>query len=154
MKKLNGFTLAEIIVAMAISSLVVLSGLSIYYLTIKNSIDFSKSAKSRIHLLHFLSQMQDDVERSDRMVANGNKISFVFSETNTDYRFLDGLVIINSPQLSDTVAIPASGIRFSLDGQKTTVGLINEVTLTLYQYGTEKEYLIKKRYDAASYLRN
>ena len=152
MTKLKGFTLTEIIIALAISSIVMLSGLSLYYLTFKNSMTFHGNSEKRIQQLHLISSLQKDFVDCKYILATGNNLSFFFKENKKEYIFSETSVIINTQNISDTIDIDIQSLNFKLDNNLVTIGLINKLELSFLQFKKEKEIILKKQYDAITYL--
>ncbi|MFK5855106.1 MAG: prepilin-type N-terminal cleavage/methylation domain-containing protein [Bacteroidota bacterium] len=151
MKQLVGFTLTEIIISLAISSLVVLSGLSVYYISYSNSINFYKSANKKIELLHLLTQLQNDFEYCESAIANGNTLSLIFIDNSVDYKFSDSMVIINSSHFTDTLTIVVSELEFTFDNKQVVTGLVNQLLFSTVHNNMTNKIFIMKKYAANKY---
>ncbi len=149
--KLKGFTLTEIIVALAISSLVLISGLTVYYLTFKGTFDFQKNASIKISQILFYNRLQIDMEECDLITIVDNELSCVYEDHSVKYEFSENNIVINSQKNSDTLKFTINNIEFYLDNNTVTDGLINGIKISLNEF-EKNNIVIRKKYDAVTYL--
>lgn len=153
-KKLKGFTLSEILVSLAISSLVILAAVSIYYITLKSAGNFNFRRTNNTEFLNFLYRFENDFEECQTITLQHNKLIIKCENDSTNYQFSETNVIISKKNIVDTINVQIIEIKYYLDSNLVENGLINAITITFLFEGRNKEVLINKKYDACNYLVN
>jgi prepilin-type N-terminal cleavage/methylation domain-containing protein len=149
--KLKGFTLTEIIVALAISSLVLLSGLSLYYLTFKGSINFQRNSNNKLIQLELYNRLIIDIEDCELVTANTNKLNFIYTKHTVSYLFRESYVVINAENICDTLKAQINDLTLKMDNKVVSTGLVNEVIISTENYN-KNNIVLHKKYAAVTYL--
>lgn len=152
MKKIKGYTLTEIVTSLTISSIVLITGLSVYYIISNQSANYHQIINRKIQLIQLASGLHENFTKCKIVVANSDSSFIMFKESNKKYSFFNDCIVYSDSANNDTIKIALSKIQFILDGVPTKKGMINKLTINFFDGEKERSLTFSKVYDACSYL--
>ncbi|MEZ5199160.1 MAG: hypothetical protein R2764_23095 [Bacteroidales bacterium] len=106
--KLKAFTIVEIIVAMIISTFIIMIVMMVYFVLNTQFLIYKQLNEEvqKIYELHFL--LQKDFDEAEAVYFNkDSNIMTLIGKKETKYQIYDSLIVRNSKSVSDTFAIHA-----------------------------------------------
>jgi len=157
-KKVKSFTLIEIVVALAISSIVLAIAYSCYNIVGNNFIQ-QKEKNSRIHNFHLLhSLLMHDFNKSQLVERkNETTLSLYFAENMITYQFEDGLYVLRKFDnlRADTFPINYDEVSINtLVGNIKNTKVVNAIKVQSTLYQKPITLNVEKQYAADFYLKN
>jgi len=148
-KKVNSFTLAEMLVVLVLSAIIVSIALVALVLVQKQvrSIESIQRKKTAIVLLE--RGLRQDFNQGRAQCDLKNKTLTVFKYTDTVlYKFNEDFVLRNN----DTLLIEIETVKFYLDGQEVFKKEIDAIELVLSERFQNKNLFISRLKDATFYM--
>jgi prepilin-type N-terminal cleavage/methylation domain-containing protein len=147
--RVSAFTLAELLVVLVISSIVIALGFSVLNMVRKQVFLIQKNYRKKQTVQTFESVLKRDFNKGiakydsnlDRLIISSNKNDVV-------YQFLKGIII----REEDTLELLIGKKSFYLDGAKVTSGFIDAVELQFDESFSSKQIFLYQKKDAAYYL--
>jgi len=165
MKRLKGFTVLELMVAMVISSLVI----SAAYLTLsfidKRLVEYKKVGENISQAVNLSAAINNDVNNCKFIykTPGGMELKFRMEPSSRppedagtvdvystiSYSFGSEYVMREVRSLVDTFFVVGSRVDYLLNGNSVSAGaLLNALLIRIKVNGQEREYIVKKEYSA------
>ena len=150
-KKIRAFTLAELLVVLVISSIVIALGFSVISMLRKQVFVIQRNYNKKQMVQSFESVLQRDFNRgiatydsnSENLIISSNKKRII-------YQFLKEKII----RQEDTLALLINKKKFYLEGVIITGGFIDAIELEFDESFASKQIFIHQKKDATYYLNN
>lgn len=154
MKKVNAFTLAELVVAMIISSIVMATIYTAYLLIRKQYFRQTTKARALDEYIRFRNALSVDFFYADSLkTGDTDGILLCFKDSSAiEYSFTNEQIVRKSDIATDSFSIPVK--RLDLSRYRTTGALVKEISLTVMSQGDTIPLLLQKNYDAATLIKN
>lgn len=128
--RVSAFTLAEVIVVMAISSLVVISGYLAYQVIMMQMGLYKKNTELVMQAHQFNENFSKDLFLGNFAIRFDNTIKIVSDDTVT-YSFNQGFILRKNNSVIDTFLIQVGELSSYLHGTETDSGNVDYVRLEL-----------------------
>lgn len=144
-RKTIAFTLAELLVAMVITSLVIAIGYTAWMLIQKQQLRYEEKAVVYEEIARFETQLRWDVDQCDSISGNNNTLSLRLKQGDVSYRFPDSLVVRTTIHSIDTFFVNILGHNLDYNYE-------NGQNAGLYRYleiqidGEITLFIVKKAY--------
>lgn len=153
MRKINAFTLLELLIAMIISSIVISFGYGVYSLLFKQYLSYKKAKTEIVNTMQFNAIMNNDFCNSEEITFNDNTIA-IFRKNKAPLRYLfnDHFILRKTDEITDTFKIAAANIqeKFVFKNEQAQSALISEFSFDAQFAGDTEHFLFTKNYDAAT----
>ena len=153
-RKFKAFTLGELIVAMILSSVVVMSGYLVYQMMNRQLTHFKENSAIYFHVHEFKNTLSSDVLDCQRMYLEKENIQLKISHDSILYVFHSEYIIRKTSLSSDTFNFKLPSVSGSFNNKNVSSGLIDCLDLTLNFAGELIGLHYFKAYDAVTLLKN
>ena len=154
MKKVKGFTLVELLVAMVIGSL--LLGLGYGTMTLlRSQLEEYRSTTDKISdEIKFITLLEKEIYTADKLLKVSNNSIQLTSKEEIIYSWNNNAVVRTTALSSDTfyVAIDNTTFRFENSEVLTDATLIDELQLKCGVNGNKNEFIFSKQYSAHTFV--
>lgn len=148
-KKINAFTVSEMLVVLVISSIIISITLIVVTLVQRQIKSIQTIYKSNTELQLLERALWQDFNRYNISYNEQNKqLKFVSEIDSVFYTFSENLVIRNT----DTLSIQIIDSKFYLDGVAVREGMIDALEFQLSKEIANKKLFIFKEKDASHYM--
>lgn len=150
-KKIQAFTLGEMIVVLIITSIVIGMAYTVLSLVQKQMLAIQHNYEQQLLFKKFETSLWLDMSRYNTIVYNDAEDTLVFSNEidSITYEFKDDLII----KASDTILVPLAKKEFFFNGIETIDQKIDAMKLYSTTDFQSQELFIFKYNDANSYLK-
>lgn len=149
--RIKAYTIMELLVGMALSSIVISSAFY-SYLTINNEFNRFRSAKSTILELSELNEQLDrEFDFSEKILFSNGLLTFNFVDRKTiKYEFIDTFIIREMDGIKDTFELKFLDVKLEFEGQfndKNAVSsLVKSLDVKVQLFNSESHLLFNKVY--------
>jgi len=149
--KLKAFTLPEIVVVLAIASLVMIMGYLAYQLMQVQMNIYRDNSRQFVKVHEFVSCFDREVYTSNSISRHGNSV-YIISQDTITYCFYDNLIKKEFNNTIDSIFIKVTGITSSLESQQVINGNIDHLLFNIHF--AEKIYPVcfSKEYSGSDYF--
>lgn len=150
--KIKAFTILELMVALMISSLVIILGYSVFdtvnqlYLF---RMDEHAKVEERLTIYYLLNK---DLSESDRIMVQKNDFTAIKNFNEIKYSCFDEEIVREQAGITDTFEIEIELLDTYREGRKITVGIIDSIAINM-ESGQKFQFLFKKEYSAATKMK-
>lgn len=154
--KLNAFTLFEVLIAMVISSLVLLSGFYSYSAIQKAFLNYQEHANTLLENKRLTTWLQHDFSKANKVYGFSDKIICYLSEQEVIYNIDYSMIIREVNTIKDTFNLSVDIMEYALKQEKkySDNELIDELSFQLQLAKQKQVYVFTKQYDAATLINN
>lgn len=150
-KKLNAFTLAEMLVVLVVASLVIAMGFQVLQMVRKQVISIQKNYQKKQTVKLFETTLTRDLNRySAYYNKREEKLILKNTKDSITYTFLDKRVV----KQKDTIDLEIESKTLFLDGQITNNSFLDAIALKLSNNFGSKEIFVQSKKDASFYMNN
>jgi prepilin-type N-terminal cleavage/methylation domain-containing protein len=152
-KKLNAFTLLELLVGMIVSGIVLTATFSAYKIVTGQYETYRNRSAAVSELSFFVSQMQSDFSNSLRVVRRpGNKIQLQSEKRTVEYYFTEKYILRNDLLRIDTFKVSVTGIETLWKAEKVNSeeDAVDELHIQMNYEGKREEKIYLKTVDPKS----
>ncbi|MFK8103063.1 MAG: hypothetical protein AB8G15_11080 [Saprospiraceae bacterium] len=150
------FTIAELVVVMALSLLVVAVALSAYQLINAQYFNYERDSKVILEVSTVKRLLYEEVQRAKTLYVADTGIRLAFEEFEIDYEFTDK-AIIRKPLLAgvlvDSFFIEAHRWEARFEDNFVETGLIDYFELEISLHAQTEKLIFQKEYSASQLLR-
>lgn len=147
-KRLNSFTLSEVLVVLIITAIIIGIGFSVLRLVQREVLAIQRNFEKRTAISLFCQRISQDFDRSQE-VANEDATLWLYSATDTvRYNFYHDYILRNS----DTIPLKAGVKKKYLKGEETSKNRCDAVVLSLEREIPDYYLFLNSSPDAALYL--
>ena len=135
--KLKSFTYQELLVAMAISTVVVLISLSVYHILNHQFSGYRKYHRNMNELQMLDFALHHDIEIADSIImSEDNLMLYKKGKDPVKYFFNKDHIIRSNNLISDTFFIKPASINTSFESNNPNDGLVNQINLEVQRSDT------------------
>ena len=148
-KKIQAFTLSELLVVLVISSIVVtLSFLALG--NVQNQVrTVTKTFEKQQRIIQLERLLAMDFSKSTASFDKQNMVVvFTNSEEVTNYKFASKSIV----RVKDTIDLAVEKIEFYLDGNKVTSGKVDAIEILFASTYSQQRFFVYQRKDASFYI--
>ncbi|NBG64753.1 prepilin-type N-terminal cleavage/methylation domain-containing protein [Acidiluteibacter ferrifornacis] len=150
--KLNGFTLLELLIALAISAIVITAGYTALHLTADLFHNNSEHNSQNVMLLQSNYLLQKDFFEAHLIYIEGNELKFFGKDSiNAIYDISEDFMIRNQKEGLDTFKFDEINYGFGFKGKAMNIGFIDSLTI-VFKQEEEKRIILLKEYTAESLI--
>jgi prepilin-type N-terminal cleavage/methylation domain-containing protein len=143
--RLKAFTILELLVAMAITGLVVsISGL-VYNMLDSQFFSYRKSNEAIVSVFLLDSSLRKDFFEGRSIIAADDRTLIIVKHDVVEYRFNDEAVLRIQAGRTDTFYLSAQNIKMLLDNIEESPGAINELSFETEVMGESEAFHYLKR---------
>lgn len=148
-KKIESFTLAEMLVVLVISAIVVSLAIAVLMLVQKQMQSIQSIEEKKQEIIFLERALWQDFNQGRPHYQLKEKILTKYSKRDTvRYKFNDGYVLRND----DTLKVDIKNIQFFLDGHEIKEGYVDAIGVLFSEKFHHKELFISKIKDAEFYM--
>lgn len=139
---------------MAISSITIISGLSLYFIVIKDSANIQFNSNKLISQNYLISTLQNDFLNCKYLHNTNNKLLVIYDDEklNKYYVFNDSYVVIGNITSTDTININIAHLVMSFNAKKIKSGIVDQLYMSISYKKSKTNLIINKNYDAVTLL--
>jgi len=152
-KHVKGYTLSEVLVTMAISSMVVITGLYLYFLVFRQSAVMNSGSDELLQSCQLVAVIQNQFESSKYIWIEDNVLYFRCGESLKSMHFSDQYAIFQTGGIADTLVDKIEYIDAFFRNIQVDAGYIDAIWIQLYQNGKAYNIKLRKDYDAFTLLK-
>lgn len=143
-KRIEAYTIIEVVVTISISSIIILSSLMIYLSCQKAFKENLQSIKENTELILFNNQINKDVKIAEKILQKHDMLIFQqVDSSEISYQFLNNFIIRYGKETQDTHFIRNKNIEYNYVVNK----LINEIEFDIKTESSMFKYYIYKEYN-------
>lgn len=148
-KKIKAFTVAELLIVLVISSIVVGLSLTVLNLVQRQLVNIQNNYAKNTEVRLLERALHNDFYNYNLNLDANNKGLQAYHENDTiNYQFKEQFLLRNT----DTLSVAIYQIKAYLDGNQVNSGPIDALELSLSKAGPEYRFFISKRKDATFYM--
>jgi type II secretory pathway component PulJ len=150
LKKLNAFTILELIVAMVISSLVIGAGFMGYEMVVKQDGAYRNISSGINDAVIFHSVLGNDITKAKNLKVSGNGLICNYEDKSVKYDFNKNVILRKLNSLTDTFKISNDSLVLFYKGaeQKAEGALVDQVKFRTTVLGWKQSVWLSKEYSA------
>lgn len=156
MKKVRGFTMTEILLVLALSSIVMGIGYLGIELIMKQYFTSKKLAEKSIHFHEAVSRFKKDFFNAQRSIVDGNELKLIQDQRSITYLFTDEFIIRRDDQVQAEDTLSDKLIKHELFQNSSPQFIrgseIDSVVLQLDYFGEDKKVIVNRKMYAKSKL--
>ncbi len=146
--KFKAFTLLEIIITLALMSIVVSLVYVVYGYLARNLNDYAVMSNENYELRQFFTQLKEDIYHCDLLTTTNKKdyrLKF-YDESIITYSLIDNYLHRKVGNTNDSIAIDVLSLNYLWQTSNYTLVPITEMRVTSKLYGKEVSFYVYKEY--------
>jgi len=144
MKKIEAYTLVEILVALTITSIIIVMAMSVYFQLSNTNIRILRDYDKNTDLLKLKSILSTDFERYETVEYSIYELNFKNQDSECIYEFTDFGILRRYQEKIDTFKLKYSDLEY--EKQYGNTGMVTELSFSVQFHKEDLPYVFYKEY--------
>ena len=152
MKKLPAYTFVEILVALAIMSIVIVLAINLYFQLSRSNQRIIRDYDKNLEILQLKSILNTDFERYNRIEYGIYELKFIDKNSTCLYEFTDVGILRRFQEKIDTFKVEYSNLEYQL--QYGNTGMVTHFSFDIKAHNDILHYSFYKEYEVEAVVNN